>query len=277
MTNKNILKSTRALITIDNKKNRLPTRSQVTIWVIIGIIIILMILLFFVLQKKKIIPYITPTISEPREYIDKCTKDAVEEAVNIMLSQGGYLSPYLYKLYEDKKVAYLCYSKRYYEPCINQEPFYTQHIESEIKKYVEPEIENCFSELREQYEKREWQVDMSGKGIKVELAPKQIKIDINKNIKLARGENLEYKNFQVKILSPLYDMVSIAREIVNGEAKNCEYDYLSYRNKYPKYNIKRIFTEDNTKIYTIEGSNKKLVFATRSCALPGAFIYKFSY
>ncbi len=81
-------------------------------------------------------------------------------------------------------------------------------------------------------------------------------------------ETQSWEKFRARILSPLYDLSVIASDVVNGEARDCDFDYFKLSMNYPKFKIDRTFVDDSTKIYLV---GDKLQFATRSCALPGAF------
>src|SRR3989344_3008285 len=110
------------------KRGENNKRGQVTIYVIIAIFIIAIILFLLLLIKQKGLDIILPkpSIQTPSEYIEKCARDSAQEAIEIMLPQGGYLNPENYRIYNKNKVAYLCYNHNFYQPCITQEPAYFQ-------------------------------------------------------------------------------------------------------------------------------------------------------
>src|SRR3989338_8642552 len=97
-------------------------RGQMTIWIIVAMVLVLAIVLFFLLRGE-----ITPKVGEkieenPKSYIASCVKKNVEEAVEIMLPHGGFISPEHTKLYNNITVAYLCYNSLYYDLCISEHP-----------------------------------------------------------------------------------------------------------------------------------------------------------
>ena len=67
--------------------------------------------------------------------------------------QGGVINPtnsFLY--YNDKldkayKVQYLCYTNKYYVPCVMQQPLLQQSIESEINNNIQQTAKTCFNNL----------------------------------------------------------------------------------------------------------------------------------
>jgi len=250
---------------IKNKK------AQVTIFIIIAVVLVAIIILFFVLRGKVELPIITPSMPNPQEYIEKCVKENTEKAVEIMMPQAGYLQPENYKLYKDVKIGYLCYNKNYYQPCINQEPLYLEHLKQEIKTYITSKIEDCFYSLKQDYKKKNYGVELGSGDIDVQLNPKQINIEINRKLSVSKNEETKtYEKFKVKAVSPLYDLAVITQEIVNQEAKFCYFEYLGFMLLYPEYSIEKIDLGGETKIYQIKEkiSGKQLNFAVRSCAMP---------
>jgi len=252
-----------------NIKNK---KSQVTIFIIIAILFIVGIMLFFFLMRVKKIN-IEQQLS-PNSYIESCVRDAVDESVNIMLPQGGYISPKNYILYENNKIAYLCYNKNYYHGCINQEPNYIKHLEEEIADYITPKINECFYSLKSELEKRKNQVEIGELKIEVKVVPNRIEVEIDTDFKVSKNEvSDKYKEFKIRKISPLFELADIAREIANQEAKYCNFEYLGFMLFYPKFNIdKKSIGQGETasKIYIIEDrlTRKKLNIAIRSCAIP---------
>ena len=244
-------------------------RSQVFIFVIIAIVIVLAFVLYLVVRPSA--DNQTLSSENLNEYMQKCAEDSVEQTLEIILPQGGKVNPENYILYEGEKVEYLCYQSNWYLPCVNQNPLLIKHFEEEIDSYVTPRIESCFANIKRDLEKKNYVVAMQGEKIEISLYPKQIRVDIEKSVGLSKGdENKRYENFSTIIAAPLYELANVAIKITNGEAGTCDFDYSSYENNYPGINIDRVFTENNTRIYSLQ-SELNFRFATRSCPLPGAF------
>lgn len=136
-----------------SKKNK-PTKNnqsnskhaQITIFIIVAIlIIVVLIILFLVFQS--------PTIrnldeNNPQSFVESCTRESVELAIERLSKQGGDINPRGYIDYQDEKVKYLCYNANFYEQCINQRPLLIEHIENEITNFIRPQIEECFFTLK---------------------------------------------------------------------------------------------------------------------------------
>jgi len=255
-----------------NKKSK---RSQVTIWIIVAILIVAAIMLFFLLRGQQAVEIFKPSMPDPQSDIEKCAGDAAKQAIDIMLPQGGYINPSNYKLYENNKVAYLCYTNNYYYPCINQQPMYLDFLEKEIKSYIESKIKDCFYALKQNYQDRNYIVNEGVLNLSINLNPKQVEIAIEKRLEISKNEESKrYDKFKVKFPSPLYDLAVVAQEIANQEAKFCYFEYLGFSLLYPMIGIdkKQVGSEETaSKIYIIKDkiSGKELLIAIRSCAMPG--------
>jgi len=251
---------------MDEKVNK---KAQVTIFIILGLLFIVIITILFLLFRGAEISISTADEENPLQYIDSCVEDAVEEAVEILMKQGGYLEPTNYKLYGDEKLSYLCYTRNYYEKCINQGPMLVEHLEKEITFYIKPKVEGCFAELKTGLEKRNYEVIMGDSELDTDMATGQIFVDINKSFKMIKDNNVdEFKKFEIEVNYPLYNLAIVALEVVNQEARFCSFEYLGYMIFYPDYDIRKFTTWDDVKIYTLRDlqSGKEFKFAIRSCA-----------
>jgi len=255
---------------MDNKL--IKRKAQVAIWVIIAIGIVVIILgLFFLLKENSRIKISGENNLNPNSYIEICARNAVKEAVDIMLPQGGFLEPGSFKVYNDNKIEYLCLNTGYYRPCVNQHPMFLNEMKKEIETYVSPRIDKCFNDLKNELEKKQNTVNLGPQGIEVSFAPSRIFLNIERKMAVNAEDGTQgYQNFKVDIISPLYDLGLVAIEIAGQEAKYCYFEYVGYMIIYPKFNIEKFAMSDSTKIYTIEDkkTGKKLNIAIRSCAIP---------
>ncbi len=252
-------------------------KSQITAFIIIGVVIIAGIVFYFLIINKKI-PIITqPVMSDPETYIDKCAKDSADEAIGIMLPQGGYINPSHYKLFGNNKVQYLCYTNLFYKTCINQEPLYTKHLQDEITNYIFDKVNRCFQQIKTDMQQEGYSVEMSGMNISTYLATGIVRITIDRKFEMTRNEvSKKFDKFVSVFSSPLYKLGILAQEISNEEAKFCYFEYVGFNLVYPEFKIikKNVGSGlDASKIYVIEDKNtgKKLNIAVRSCAVPPAF------
>lgn len=246
-------------------------RAQMAIFVIIALFIVLALVLLLTLKKNPII--VTSNDVNMKSSVEKCARDAINEAAEKMLSQGGFITPLNYKKYNNINIEYLCENIGYYSQCVNQHPMLINEEINEIKNYIEPIVEQCFESSKNELEKRLYNVSMQSSNLTIEFAPGKIILRIDKKINIQKAEQSQiFDGFRVETINPLYDLSNVAVEIANQEAKYCYFEYVGYMILYPQFSIEKIALSDSTKIYTIEDvqSKKKMNIAIRSCVMaPG--------
>jgi len=253
-------------------KMKFKKKGQITIFIIIGLIIVVLVMLFFLLknppQPKEF------DESNPQAYIEACTRGVVEEALELLSSQGGDITPVGSITYNSTEITYLCYIDAYYKQCINQRPMLVEHIENEITNYITPKVQNCFKSLELSQNKRYDIENSQDINLVTKLHPKQIIVEIDKEFKMIReNEVREFKHFKMNMVHPIYNFAEIAMEIVNQESRYCNFDVLGFMILYPGYDIKDKITGENDVIYKIteRATNQEFWFAVKSCPLPPGF------
>lgn len=252
-------------------------RSQIAIFVIIAVIILATIIFFFLVSEKKVPTVSKPTMTDPEQYIEKCARDAASRAIDFMMPQGGYIAPSHYKLYENNKVQYLCYTNLFYETCRNLEPIYIGHLQQEITQNITPVVEDCFAELKKQLVDSGYTVDTGTMSLETELLTGTARVNIDRKFVISKqGETRRFDKFSSVFNSPLYGLAIVAQEIANQEAKYCNFEYVGFMLLYPKFSIDKKAVgsgKESSKIYIIGDTNsgKKLNIAIRSCAFPESF------
>ena len=248
----------------------MKSRGQVTIFIIVAIVIVVGIIASIIFMGRYDTE--TPTSLGPQAFIDKCVRDVVEESVGKMLKNGGEILPSQAIMYQGDEWNYLCYQADYYQGCYNIHPMLELQIESEIVRDTNDGIQRCFDTMREDLENRGYDVKGGATEYSINLLPGYVEINLMKPIDVSREETAQsFEDFTTRVLSPIYDLVQIAREVVNSEAQFCHFEYNGYMLLYPKYDIRRIDYTDS-KIYRLidRGSGAELRFAIRSCAFaPG--------
>jgi len=247
-------------------------RSQVTIFIIFGLILIVSMVLLFILIKKP--DFQVEDVENPQAYIESCVRDAVEEAIEILSKQGGDITPKGSVMYQGENITYLCYNANYYVPCVNQRPLLIEHIEGEITNYISPKVNTCFDNLKTELERKNYGIVIGEMKLNTKLQTNQVVVDINRDFKMTkRDEAREFKNFKAGLMHSIYELAKVSSNIVNQEARFCNFDILSYMIFYPEYNLDKFRTGDSDIIYTIRErrSGDKFVFAVKSCTLPPGF------
>ncbi|MEK6936209.1 MAG: hypothetical protein AABW67_05455, partial [Nanoarchaeota archaeon] len=207
----------------------------------------------------------------PQAYIDSCVKENVEEALGILMPNGGDITPQGGFIYKNIERKYLCYTSVNYDTCVNQEPLLVEHIQDEITNYISPKVEACFQKLKSQLGKT-YEIEMSEMNITTKLQTKQVIVKINREFKMTKGESSKtISEFKSVIINPVYDLAKIAIEIASQESKYCNFEILGFMMTYPQYSVDKFKTHDSNSVYTIREilSNKNFIFAVRSCPMPG--------
>jgi hypothetical protein len=254
-----------------NSSSRINKMGQITIFIIIAILIVAGVILGVYFMGR----YSTqePTAQNPQAYIDKCIRDSITPSVEKIIKNGGKIDPNLFILYKSERYNYLCYQKNYYDSCINYYPQLKQIIESEIKKDSEAKVATCFDSLKKELEKEQFSVSKGEMSFSVELVSGKVIAHVETKIEISKGETAQsFSNWGTQIISPVYDLAMIAREIVNQESQFCNFEYNGFMLLYPAYKIKRI-SYNNSRIYEVidRVSGKDFRFAVRGCVVPAGF------
>ena len=215
-------------------------KGQIAIFIIIAIILIVVIILFFVLRQRAVpeVPGVPPGLPDPEAYIEKCARDSANDALDKMMLQGGYINPENYVEYEDKNISLLCDTNLLFTPCINQEPLYLRHLREEILDYIEPEIEECFDEIEQQYKDEQYIVSVEKPGIDLQLKTGKVEIDIDSEFVITKGDTtIRYEAFSTIFNHPIYDLGKIAVEIVNQEVQFGSFQHIGYSLTYYPYMV----------------------------------------
>jgi len=257
-------------------------KAQVAIFIIIGILLVAAIALFIVFRKEIIPP---GTFGRPevniRNSLENCMSDKIKEGVDLISSQGGYTEPEFYRTFkfEDEdfahNIAYLCYTRNYYVPCINQQPLLIQHIKDELKNYIGDDVESCIENIARDLEDNGYTAVVEYNDFSVELAPGKVATSIDAKMTLTYAdETSTEENFEIETPTQFYDISKVVQTIVAEEAKFCNFDYFGYMMLNPEWDIDYFRTSDSTIIYTVKHreTGEWFRFAVRSCVLPGVVV-----
>jgi len=253
---------------ISNKK------AQVTIFIIIAIVIIGAALLFYFLIPKAETEAVFDE-TNPQAYIQTCIEDKIKDTVEILSLQGGSIESEGYILYQGDKIEYLCYTSEYYVPCKIQRPFLVEHIESEIENEIEDDMKMCFDALVDFYERRNYDANLEGSGdTTVELLAKRIKTSTDYTLTVSKGSGTDrYERFSVLVNNNLYELASIANDIIDWEAEYGDFDTTYYTTVYSNIKFEKHNQQEGSTIYILTNRDQgtKFQFASRSVAWPPGY------
>ena len=247
-------------------------KGQVTIFIILGIVIVGGAVLAYLF-----IPQIRSTISgtnDPRIFIESCMQEKIREVVDAVSLQGGSVDPSFYYDYQGNKVEYLCYTNKYYDTCVVQQPFLQSHIEKEIHDNIQTAANLCFEQLRETFEGKGYSFSINKGNMTVEMLPQIIAITFNHKVTLTKGDNSQsYNEFSIILNNNLYELTSIANSILEWEATYGDAETTRYMNYYHNLGVEKKKQSDGTTIYIITDLNNenKFEFASRSVAWPPGY------
>ena len=246
--------------------------AQVTIFIIVAIVIVALGILIYLLYPK-IESSLGGGEENPQTFMQNCLEENIAETVGILSSQGGSMNPENYFLYNNEKIEYLCYTNENYKTCIIQQPAIKKHIEKEIENAIKEESIVCFNDMKESYQNRGYEVQLSSGQTKVELLPKRIVTTFSSTLTLRKTNTERYEEFVIVLNNNLYELTSITESILDWEASYGDAETTTYMNYYHDLKVEKLKQTDGTKIYilTDRNSGNKFQFATRSVAWPAGY------
>ena len=248
---------------VDRKKG------QVTMFIIVAIVIVALALLIYLLYPQ-ISTGLGLTSQNPSEFLQNCIEDDFEEIVGALSLQGGSINPEHYVVYDGDKVEYLCYTGENYKTCVMQKPLLQGSIEKEIVREIRPQLDACIQDLKKNYEKKGYDVQVKSGEVTAELLPKRIVLSFGDSISLQKTDAEIFKNLNIALNNNLYELVSIATSILNWEARYGDSETTMYMNYYHDLKVEKKKLSDGTTVYILTDRNtgNQFKFASRSLAWP---------
>ncbi|MBM3228450.1 hypothetical protein FJZ20_00995 [Candidatus Pacearchaeota archaeon] len=247
-------------------------RGQVTIFIIIAILIVGLALFFFLVMPNL---NIRTSFDEknPQAFIQNCLDTKIQDSIEIISLQGGSVHPEHYFEYNDINIQYLCYTNENYKTCLIQKPLLKQNIEFEIENDIREDVVACFNALKENYESRNYNVNLETGRTNVELLPKRVVVSFDYILTVSKGSADRYDSFNVILNNNLYELISIANSIVEWEATVGEADPRLYMTYYPDLKVEKNLRDDGTRIYILTDKNigNRFQFASRSLVFPPGY------
>lgn len=237
-------------------------KGQLAITIIIAIVIVAIVLVVFLFPRLKVFS----SEVNPSAFLSKCIEPEVEDVVSVLSEQGGYNAPDNYVLYEGTQVQYLCYTAEDYKPCLVQQPLLVSHVENEIKSYVQPKARQCVEDLREEYERKGYDVQTTPGEIEVSIVPGSIDVEFLSPMTVTKETTQSFQKFSVGLDSEIYDLLLIATSIIDFESKFGDSETTLYVQYYPDLTIDKIKRDDEGTIYKLSNvvTEDKFTFASRS-------------
>lgn len=247
-------------------------RGQVTLFIIIGILIVLIgLIIYFFLPDGN--TDIKPDTENPEAYLQQCMQEELETKIRNITLQGGSLEPEHYIMYKGDKIEYLCYTQEYYKTCVVQRPLIKKHIEEEILDAVDEKAEACFNELVSSFESRGYEVNARRGDKGVHIMPGKTILELNNTLTLTKEDSRDYERFDISLDNKLYEMIFIARSIIDWETSYGDAETTIYMNYYRDIKVEKKKQSDGSTIYILTDRDKgtKFQFASRSIPWPPGY------
>ena len=245
-------------------------KGQIAIFVIFAILVVAVVIFIFAFPQTNVFS----SNINPSSYLRDCIAPEIENIKNVLSEQGGYTTPDNYVMYKDLKLEYLCYTSEFYTPCTVQQPLLLRHTNNEMKKYIEPRAKQCFENLKDQYEKKGYEVRSGASAVNVSVVPGRIAVEFLAPITLIKEDTQTFQKFAVSVDSNWYDLINTAVNIIQYESVFGDSETGLYISYYPNLKIAKTRRDDGSTIYQLSDvtSEDKFAFATRSLVWPRGLI-----
>ncbi len=252
-------------------------KGQLTIFIILAILIVAVVLFIFLFWPKLKTSGLSE-IKNPYAYMEECIEDHIQETIEIITMNGGEyeINEQMSFLYRGEYIRFLCYTNENYRPCYKQYAFLTTHFENETLNNIREEVNACFDAMRDNYERDGYTVivnDSAEQEMEVRIKPGFVSTKLGKELFLTKGdENQEFKNFELKTMGNLYDVLEVVKNILTWESIVGDSVSEAYMIENPYIKVDKR-PKDNIKLYTVSHreTGEEFKFATRSFALPPGF------
>ena len=236
-------------------------KSQVTMFIILGIVVLAVIFSVFyflgdnIIKKSERDVVFTESSLEPlKDYIGDCMEKYGGEGLELVGKQGGDITPEFYTTYtflgEDSSndISYLCYTESF-EACANRRPLVAKHIENELKNYILNGLNACvdLDLIRgEGYEIKEGEKELD-----VSIGTYNVIVTLDYPITITKGDTVIKEERFVKTFDvPLGNLLDVTKDIVDFEITNGEFYTIPYMMENPRVEIEKHRPGDS-KVYRV--------------------------
>lgn len=235
-------------------------RGQVTIFIIIAIFLVAGVALVLIFFSDQIFSNPDLTGSDPVTYISTCMEDSIEEDLEIMLIQGGYLQNPLnisFKIGNENyyDISYLCYSEDD-SYCEIQQPSIINKMESELETSLDEEAQDCFELFLNSLEEEGYTVSGNYNSLSVDIKDGEIVFELDSELTYTKeDDSSRVEDISFDYYSEAWGIGKVVQDIMKKESKVGTFDRFDYMDKHAEYYINLYITLNSTKIYSIENEN----------------------
>ncbi len=246
-------------------------KGQLAIFVIIALVIVAIIIAVLLYPK---LPIVGKGDVNPGSFLKSCIEPEMKKNLEILGKQGGYAKPEGILTYKGEEIKYLCYTSEYYKTCVIQQPLLKEHVEKELQSLIKSRADECIQELKEEYEKRGYEVTSSGRAeSKVEISPAEIEIHFQNPMTISKESTRRFQGFDIEIESKMYELLMIAVSVLDYESTYGDSETTLYVSYYPNLKIEKIKLSDGSKVYILGDAvtQESFRFASRSLSWPPGY------
>lgn len=215
-------------------------KGQVTLFVIIALIIVVFgVLIYF------FYPGVNSTVSgieeNPRLYMQDCVEENLLENVELISSRGGSIEPSSSYLYGGEPIQYLCYTNEPYKTCTIQKAFLVNHLENEIETSIENKVNDCFTQMENDYQGKGYTLNLVRGELSTTLAPNKIIVLSDSRLTLTKDSTQNYESFDIILNNNLFELASLAGTVVSWEKNYGVADPIYFMSWYKdRFDIKKL-------------------------------------
>lgn len=241
-------------------------KAQVTIFIIVAIMIVSVVLVFFLWAKPTYFSDAGRGLN-----FESCVEDAVEQAIGELERKAGFINPKFGYDYNGERFTYLCYTNDYYKTCTVQVPFLKNSFDEQMEILIKDKVDECYINSVDDLKAQGYSVVQGNVEYDVLIEPSVVRVEIDAPTVVG---SQSFARFNVKVNSPVYEMIMIATSILQFETKYGDSDVSSMMAYYPNYIIDKLKRSDGTTIYILENKvfGNKFQFASRSLAWPAGYV-----
>ncbi|MBL7147894.1 MAG: hypothetical protein ISS82_03650 [Nanoarchaeota archaeon] len=236
-------------------------KSQVTMFIILGIVILAVIFsVFYFLgdrilkQSEKDVVFTESSLEPLKDYVEDCIKKYGDEGLDLVGKQGGDIEPEFYLTYtflnEDysSKINYLCYTESF-EPCANRRPLLARHVENELKNYIMNGLNTCVD--LELIRNEGYKIEEGERELDVSIGTYNVIVNLDYPITITKGDTTIKEERFVKTFNvPLGKLIDVTKDIVDFEIINGEFYNIPYMLENPRVEIEKHRPGDS-KVYRV--------------------------
>ncbi len=216
-----------------DKKGVLMKRSQISVFIIIGLILLLVVALsiyVYDLGTNQVEPYIDNSLlikstTEPvKKYVENCIDQVSQEPVKTIGRNGGTLNPASFRWYDNQKYNYLCMNEQ--GACVPT-LLLRQDMEKELQDAIRDSLSGCIDLTV--FEKQGFDVKTGPMEVNVTIGLEHVNVRVDYPIELIKeGLDLTVSEFSDDIPEPLGMLYDKGIEIVNDENSRGYFDQVDY-------------------------------------------------